>query len=70
MSRSYKKYPSGKCEKSCKKGQRFASKTIRKYNDVIPNGKAYEGDKYDDTCLTSLIVTGGSDNSWAAYSNF
>jgi len=42
MSRSYKKYPSGKCERSCKKGQRFANKTIRQYNDVIPNGKVYK----------------------------
>jgi hypothetical protein len=38
MSRSYKKYPSGKCEKSCKKGQRFANKTIRHYKECIPKG--------------------------------
>ena len=42
LSRSYKKYPCCKDERSCKNGQRFANKTIRQYNDVIPNGKAYK----------------------------
>lgn len=42
MSRSYKKYPAGKAEKSCKIGQRFANKKVRKYSHVIPNGNSYK----------------------------
>ena len=38
MSRSYKKYPSGKCERSCKWGQRQANKKIRHTIQTIPNG--------------------------------
>lgn len=37
----FKKYPSGKCEKSCKWGQRQANKRIRASQDV-PNRKAYK----------------------------
>lgn len=42
MSRSYKKYPSGKCERSCKYGQRLANKRIRKTLENIPKGNYYK----------------------------
>ena len=45
MSRSRKKYPFCKCEKSCKKGKKIANHKIRnlsKMNEEIPNGKAYK----------------------------
>ena len=42
MSRSYKKYPSGKCERSCKWGQRQANKRIRHTLQTISNGGAYK----------------------------
>ena len=42
MSRSYKRYPSWKCGKSCKWGQRQANKRIRHTLQGISNGKAYK----------------------------
>ena len=45
MSRSRKKHPFCKCEKSCKKGKKIANHKIRnlsKMNEEIPNGKAYK----------------------------
>ena len=42
LSRSYKKYPCCKDERSCKNGQRFANKTIRQHDGEIPNGRAYK----------------------------
>lgn len=42
MSRSYKKYPSAKWERSCKFGQRQANKKVRRTLQDIPNGKAYK----------------------------
>ncbi len=42
MSRSYKKYPSCKCERSCKKGQRVANKKIRHFKSDISNGREYK----------------------------
>lgn len=42
MSRSYKKYPSGKCERSCKWGQRQANKKIRQTLQTISNGGSYK----------------------------
>lgn len=45
MSRSYKKYPLVKCEKSCKFGKRIANKKVRAYFKMgkeCPNGSAYK----------------------------
>lgn len=42
MSKSFKKYPSGKWESSCKFGQRQANKRVRRTLQDIPNGKAYK----------------------------
>lgn len=41
MSRSYKKTPFVKCEKSCKKGKKWANKRVRTSVNVLPH-KAYK----------------------------
>ena len=41
MSRSYKKHPSVKCEKSCKWGKRQANRKFRHTLDNVSNGKYY-----------------------------
>lgn len=45
MSRSYKKFPFVKCEKSCKKGKKWANKKVRNYlksGKELPDGGAYQ----------------------------
>lgn len=45
MSRSYKKYPRVKCEKSCKYGKRLANKYVRRYlkqGNMLSNGCEYK----------------------------
>lgn len=45
MSRSYKKFPMVKCERSCKFGKKQANKKIRnlrKSGVEIPNGRSYK----------------------------
>lgn len=45
MSRSYKKHPFVKCERSCKKGKRWANKKVRTYlkrGNILPRGAAYQ----------------------------
>lgn len=42
MSRSKRKYPIVKCEKSCKTGKRFANRRVRRYKGFISNGKDYK----------------------------
>ena len=42
MSRSYKHFPFVKCEKSCKKGKKWANNKVRNIIEEIPNGKAYK----------------------------
>ena len=45
MSKSYKKFPRVKCEKSCKIGKHFANKKVRAYLKTgkdISNGKGYK----------------------------
>lgn len=50
MSRSYKHHPHVKCEKSCKKGKRWANKKVRQFlkNNPISNGCQYQ--KVFNTC--------------------
>ena len=42
MSRSYKKNPVVKDGRSGKVGKRFASKKVRRYKGIIPNGNTYK----------------------------
>lgn len=42
MSRSVKKTPFCKCERTCKWGKRNANRRVRRYKDSIPNGKWYK----------------------------
>lgn len=45
MSRSYKKFPFVKCEKSCKKGKKWANKKVRTYlkrGCELSDGSAYQ----------------------------
>lgn len=45
MSRSYKKYPYWKIERSCKKSKKIANNKVRAYlktDKEIPNGNAYK----------------------------
>ena len=42
MSRSRKKFPMVKCEKSCKTGKHFASRRVRRYKGEISNGSDYK----------------------------
>lgn len=42
MSRSYKKFPFCKCERSCKWGKRQANKKVRRYKGEISDGHEYQ----------------------------
>ena len=42
LSRSYKKYPSCKCEKSCKFGKKQANRKVRHFLQDIPSGGSYK----------------------------
>lgn len=68
MSRSYKKYPHWKCEKSCKIGKKIANNKVRSYlksDKEIPNGKSYRK-IYDswDVCDYSSSFTLNEWNKW------
>lgn len=42
MSRSYRKFPLCKCERSCKWGKKQANKRVRRYKGEISNGRNYK----------------------------
>lgn len=42
MSKSYKKTPIVKDHGTGNSGKRFANKSVRRYADIIPNGKGYK----------------------------
>ena len=41
MSRSYKKFPMFKSEKSCKKAKQYANRKVRRSNQNLSNGNCY-----------------------------
>lgn len=42
MSRSYRKFPIVKCEKSCKWGKKQANRKVRRYKGDISSGNEYK----------------------------
>ena len=58
MSRSYKKYPYWKIERSCKKGKIFANNKVRSYlksGKEVSDGKSYKK-IYESWAICDLVL--------------
>lgn len=67
MSRSFKKVGHCKCERSCKKGKKYANRRLRRkgINFEIPNGKAYKKlNESWDICDYKSIETWEQYKAW------